>query len=244
MTAWPGSARFEFGHRLPTGQEIRHDVHHRGDGPPILILQELPGIGPETLGLADRLVAAGFSVWLPHLLGRFGRIDTIRNTVRILCVRREIDVFRHGGQSPVADWIRALVPEIAARSGRDRLGVIGMCLTGSFALPLMAEDAVAGAVASQPSLPFWPHRRKLHMSPAEVAAARAGMAAKGPALAMRYAGDPISSRAHMDALKAAFGPHLEVAEFPGRKHSLLTLDFRSEAFARTEDYFRARFGMP
>lgn len=242
MSNWTGATGFDFTGPLATGDEVTHRIYVKGDGAPIVILQELPGIGPETLELADRLIAAGFRVYLPHLLGPFGKVTTLRNTARLLCIRREFNMFARGRQSPISAWMRALVAEVSSREGGARVGVVGMCLTGSFALALMAEDAVRAAVASQPALPVF-GGGALHMSGAEVALARAGMEAKGCALAMRYADDKLVPDRLWDALKAGFGDTLETVQFPGRDHSLLTLDFHSPAYARMEAYFKARFGV-
>lgn len=249
MTDWQYDTSYKFSHLIACNTNVCHDVYVKGTGspnaPPILILQELPGIGAETYALADRLVDAGFSVYLPHLLGRLGkanRLTTIANTARLLCIRREFSIFATGRQSPIAAWMRALCADIATRSGGQKIGCIGMCLTGCFAIPLMAEDAVAGAVASQPALPIR-HKTKLHMSQSDVTSACAAMETKGPALAMRYADDKIASKQHMQALKNAFGAHLSVQEFPGSAHSLLTLDFNEDAYQHMQDYFKARFGM-
>ena len=54
------------------GHLITHDVYRRGSGAPVVLLQELPGIGQETLSLADQLVNAGFEVVMPHLFGPLG----------------------------------------------------------------------------------------------------------------------------------------------------------------------------
>ena len=59
MSDWTPDTSFEFTGPLDGGGSVTHEVHCKGDGPPIVILQELPGIGPETLALVDRLVAAG-----------------------------------------------------------------------------------------------------------------------------------------------------------------------------------------
>lgn len=244
MAAWNHDTAYPFTAPLDGGGEATHTVYVKGEGPPILILQELPGIGPETYALADRLIGAGFTVYLPHLLGRLGRanrLTTVLNTARLLCIRREFSIFLHGRQSPVAAWIRALCADISARSGDAQIGVIGMCLTGSFAIPLMAEASVTGAVASQPALPIR-HRNKLHMSATEVTAACHAMQFKGPALAMRYEADRIASAEHMQALKGAFAEHLQVREFPGSAHSLLTLDFSEAAYTAMQDYFSERLG--
>ena len=42
------------------GHLISQDNYRRGSGASVVLLQELPGIGQETLSLADELVNAGF----------------------------------------------------------------------------------------------------------------------------------------------------------------------------------------
>lgn len=230
---------------------INHPVHSRGDGPPILILQELPGIGRETFDLADLLIENGFKVYLPDLFGTFGQTErgALKNLRRLICIRHEFQVWRTGRQSSIANWMRKLCAEIQTREDGQRLGVIGMCLTGSFAIPLMAEDAVQAAVASQPSVPKPILFDRLHMSPSEVDRACRAMETKGTALAMRYKNDKISTAAQMQTLKSAFGPHLEVEEYDdppghtGNPHALLTLHPLPEAFDRTLEYFKDRFGL-
>ncbi|MEX0285864.1 MAG: dienelactone hydrolase family protein [Paracoccaceae bacterium] len=236
------NATFTFTARMSNGRDAAHEVYVKGDGPPILLMQELPGIGPETLALVDRLVAAGFRVYLPHFLGTFGKVTMMRNTIRVLCVRREINVFLKGRQSPFADWFRALARHIRERDAAKGVGVIGMCLTGSFALTLMADDAVLGGVASQPALPIM-SRGRLHMSDQDIAAARAGMAEKGPGLAMRFKGDKLVKDDLWAAIERAFGEDLETVQFDGDDHSLLTIDFHQPAYDRVEAYFRERFAL-
>ncbi|NVO57265.1 dienelactone hydrolase family protein [Rhodobacteraceae bacterium B1Z28] len=239
---WTHETVFPFTAPLTTGHETTHDVYVGGDGPPIMIMQELPGIGPETLELAQRLNASGFRIYLPHLFGTFGETETGKNFARLFCVRREFNIFARGKQSPVAGWMRALAREIKTREDSAGVGVIGMCLTGSFALTLMAEDAVLGGVASQPALPILGGDR-LHMSKQDIGEASLGMAAKGPGLAMRFAEDKMSPERLMQSLENAFGGLLQTAEFPGKGHSLLTLDFHDPAYQRVDAYFKARFDM-
>ncbi|MDQ2092349.1 dienelactone hydrolase family protein [Marimonas arenosa] len=242
MTDWPHHNKFAFTGPLHGGGRTTHDVYVKGDGPPVLILQELPGIGPQTLSLADRLAARGFRVYLAHFLGPFGRLSFFGNTCRVLCIRREFHIFARGRESPIGAWFRALVAEVSARENGARVGVIGMCLTGEFALALMSEPSVAGGVASQPSLPVMAGDA-LHMGPDQIETARVGMAKKGPGLAMRYKGDRISTARHRTALERAFGDHLETVEFEGRKHALLTVHFHEPAYVRMEDYLAARLGL-
>jgi dienelactone hydrolase len=115
--------------------------------------RRLPGIGPETLRLADKLVSAGYRVVLPHLFGPLGRTSPA-NIVRVFCMRREFAVFARNDSSPIVDWLRALCRDVRSSAKVRGVGVIGMCLTGNFALTLMGDESVLAAVAAQPSLPF------------------------------------------------------------------------------------------
>lgn len=242
MTEFSADRVFPFSAPQSNGHTATHDVHVKGDGPPILLMQELPGIVPETLKLVERLNAAGFRVYMPHFLGPFGKFALARNTLRLLCVRREINIFRKGKQSPFADWLRALAAHIREQEGGQQVGVIGMCLTGGFALTMMADDAVLGAVASQPALPVR-SKGRLQMSEAEIAAARAGMAEKGQGLAMRFTGDKLVPDDLWSAIERAFGEDLETVEFQGDDHALLTVHFHQPAYDRVEAYFQERFGV-
>jgi len=241
MTDWEFDRKFAFSADYAGGHKATHDVYVKGDGPPILILQELPGLGPETLGLIDRLAGEGFRVYALHFLGRFGTTSTGGNFARVLCMRRAFHLFRAGAESPIAAYFRALVRHVSELEGGAGVGVIGMCLTGSFALTMMADAAVLGGVASQPALPIM-GRGKLPMSPADIEAARAGMAEKGPGLAMRYKRDIAVPDASFCAYEQAFGDDLELVEYDGRGHSLLTLHFKPDAFDRVVAYFSGRLG--
>lgn len=236
-----GFDRFDFTAPVDAG-DVTHPVYHRGEGPPIIIWQELPGIGPETIALAGKLVEAGYKVYLPHLFGPLGRTSMLGNIGRVMCMRREFHLFARAKASPVTRWMAALCAEVAAREGGAKVGTIGMCLTGNFALTLMAEPDVVAGVASQPAMPVF-GAGHLHMSEAEIAAARAGMAAKGCAIAMRYARDGLVPKAKFDAFEAAFGDGVVTHVFPGKGHSLLTLDWSDAAFATVLAYFGERMAV-
>ncbi|MCB9598142.1 MAG: dienelactone hydrolase family protein [Sandaracinaceae bacterium] len=209
------------------GHPVTHDVYWRGAGTPVVLIQELPGIGPETLRLADALVEAGHLVVLPHLFGPLGRVSTIGNTARILCMRKELTLFSQRSTSPVVDWLRALCRDVRERHDARGVGVIGMCLTGNFAFSLIADESVLAAVASQPSMPIL-SQDSLHMSDADVAASRAALDDVGPMLAFRFEKDPLCAGAKFRALDRAFNDDAErirLVTLPGRGHSVLTLDF-------------------
>jgi dienelactone hydrolase len=56
----------------------------------------------------------------------------------------------HGRTSPVTVWLRALARHEHERCGGPGVGVVGMCLTGGFALAMMVDDTVVAPVLSQP----------------------------------------------------------------------------------------------
>ena len=83
------------------GQRVTPDIYQRGSGTPVILIQELPGIGQETLALADRLVDAGHEVVMPHLFGPIGKISIGGNLVRVLCLRKEFSVLAANRSSPI-----------------------------------------------------------------------------------------------------------------------------------------------
>lgn len=248
-----GFTKRPFSAALSDGYRVRHDVYSRGEGPAtVMIIQELPGIGPETLSLADAFVARGFRVVMPHLLGPLGKISLVGNLVRVFCMRRQFSLFEKNQSSPIVDWLKALCRDEQAGDGTRRIGVVGMCLTGNFALSLIADDAVLAAVASQPSLPF-NDQDALHMSSAEIASARASIDQKGSVLALRFEGDPLCKAPKFSAIDQAFNDdaqRVEMIELPGKGHSVLTLDLikggapAQAALDRVLHYFESRLRAP
>ena len=101
-------AKSDFTSKIGDGRSVTHDVYTRGDGPPVVVIQELPGIGIETLQLADRLAAAGFRVALPHLFGPLEKTRMLGNLARVFCMRREFHLFKANQSSPIVDWLKAL----------------------------------------------------------------------------------------------------------------------------------------
>ncbi len=212
---------------LVDGKPLSHDVYTKGAGPVVLIIQELPGIGVETLRLADDLIAAGFSVVMPHLFGPLGKFSIVGNVARLFCMRREFALFARHKTSPVVAWLAALCDDTRKKHQVRGIGVIGMCLTGNFAISLMADDAVLAGVAAQPSLPlFGPDA--LHMSDQDIAEVRGALDEKGAMIAMRFKGDKACTAAKFNSLDAAFNDdrqRIRLNTLPGDKHSILTGHF-------------------
>jgi dienelactone hydrolase len=220
-----------FAASVTSGARISHDVYRRGSGAPVVIIQELPGIGPETLRLADEFVARGFAVVLPHLFGPLEKISTGGNLVRVFCMRREFSLFEAHRASPIVDWLKALCREVKAQGPHKGVGVIGMCLTGNFAISLMGDDSVLAAVSSQPSMPLM-KADELHMSASDIGDIRQRIDATAPMHAYRFAGDPMCNAAKFRAIDAAFNnegtTRIVTHTLPGKGHSVLTLDFVDE----------------
>ena len=214
------------------GHSVSHDIYHRGSGSPVVLIQELPGIGQETLALADRLVDAGHEVVMPHLFGPLGKISIGGNLARVMCMRKEFRLMASNASSPISDWLRLLCREVRDSRSVDGVGVIGMCLTGNFAITLIGDDSVLAAVASQPAMPFF-KQGALHMSETEIALSRQALEAKGPMRVLRFEDDPLSTVEKSDCIHGTFNDdgHERVKEIviSGKGHSVLTLDFVDEA---------------
>jgi len=222
-----GFEKRQFSSDAMHGEPIEYDVYEIGEGPVIVILQELPGIEAETVKFAEKIVAEGFRVVMPHLFGPLGKFAILRNMARFFCVRREINIFARNQSSPMVDWLRDLCRDAQSRYDVSGVGVIGMCLTGNFAISLMADDSVLASVASQPSLPMF-SQSSLHMSQLDVVDISAKLDQDGPMLAYRFEGDKLCKAAKFDALDKAFNQdkeRIKLTHVPGNKHAMLTAHF-------------------
>lgn len=221
-----------FSARIRSGHDVSHDVYSLGDGNKVVvIIQELPGIGQETLALADRFVARGYRVIMPHLFGPIGKTSIIGNLMLVFCMTREFKLFRRGDSSPIVDWLAALCRDIKQQYAVDGVAVIGMCLTGNFAISLMADESVLAAYASQPSLPIG-NQKGLDLSRDQTNKVKTRLEALGPMHCGRFEGDKTCTAAKFEMLDETFnGDGTERIIFhtvPGKGHSLVTLDFVDE----------------
>ena len=246
-----GYEQRQFAAPIASGEVISHDVYSRGDAAGcVVVIQELPGIGPQTISLANTLAEHGLRVVIPHLFGPLGRVSMLGNTARVFCMRKEFKLFEQNRSSPVVDWLKALCRDLLDNHGVGAVGVIGMCLTGNFAISMMADEAVLAGVASQPSMPIG-KQRALHMSQQDIDAARQRLDRHGPMLALRFAGDPMCTAEKFQAIDQAFNDDKErirLIELPGKGHSVLTLDLikggepAREALDQVIAYFTEKLG--
>ena len=105
-------------------------------GPVVLLMHELPGMSPACIQLArdlskGRESAPAINVHLPLLFsatGGSGNLNAIRG---VFCVRRELAFLRKGADESFTLYLRELVSHLAKGSSSGRVGIIGMCMTGS-----------------------------------------------------------------------------------------------------------------
>ncbi len=240
-----GFAEFAFAH-----EGIRHRVFFLGDGPPVLVTHELPGLSPAALRFGRRLAAAGFRVYLPLLFGEPAQ-DDWRGSLRHLCISREFANLAAGVSAPIVDWLRALATDVSARHGGAPVGAIGMCLTGAFVIPLILEPCVVAPVAAQPGSPFsqsfravgigrGPWMRQLNISDHDLDAAAGRASADGVSLmAVRFEKDRICPAERLDRLEGAFGSRMLRRELPGGSifrppHATLTSEYERAPDRPTE----------
>jgi dienelactone hydrolase len=198
-------------------------VYQKGSGPAVVIIHEMPGLHPEVVRFADRVAAAGMTVYLPSLFGEPGREVSngyaAKEMLKGICVRREFITWSTGRTSPIVDWLRALARKAHEECGGKGVGAIGMCFTGGFALAMMTDPAVVAPVLSQPSLPLCmgPGGAKraggIDISPADLAAANARLESEDlTVLGLRFHDDPLVPKERFDALERELGARFERIE--------------------------------
>lgn len=213
-------------------------VYRIGTGPTVVVLSEMPGITPSLLTFARTVAARGMSVTIPHLFGRDGEPASNKaflRTFREVCVSREFTLFATGSSSRITQWLNELARHEHERCGGPGVGVIGMCLTGGFALAMMVDPVVVAPVLSQPSLPIGrseKKRRDIALSEEQKAAVVARAANGVCVMGARFTNDKLSPAdrfAHLrDVLGDAFiGVEIDSSEsnswgYPLDAHSVFT----------------------
>lgn len=223
-----------------------------GDGPPILVLAEMPGITPSVAAFARRLVAEGYSVYMPHLFGDPGApisAGAFLKAIGPACVSRQFAALATGVTAPVTHWLRDLMRRAVAERDAPGAGVIGMCFTGGFALGMLMDPELLAPVLSQPSLPLGltaKHRADLGLDAGDLKDVKRRVESEDiEILGMRFTGDKLCPGVRFDTLSETFGDkfiRVEIDSSPGnafgiRKaaHSVVTEDLVDEPGHPTHD---------
>lgn len=224
-----------------------------GSGALVVLLHEIPNATPETFDLGLKLVKEGFRVHIPILFGTPNAPFSKRSAVKEMalgCIKREFAVFASERSSPVVEWLRALCNDLLSKHSQERIGMIGMCFTGNFALGLIAEDWMKAPILSQPSLPYairGKYKSGLHVSPETCK--RAKERDDLEILGLRFTYDWMCPKSRFQHLKEEFGEAFKGIEIdsspfnthriPVTAHSVLTLDLVDKEGHPTHDAWLA-----
>jgi len=238
-------------------------VYRRGNGPAVIVIHEVPGLHPLVIRFADRVAAAGMTVFLPSLFGEPGRPVTngymFSVLLKAMCIQREFNIWSSGRSSPIVEWLRALARKAHAECGGKGVGAVGMCFTGGYALAMMTEPSVVAPVLSQPSMPAAIGAERsagIDASPEEVGCARQRFRNEGLSMiGMRFKSDKGVPDARFATYRREFGDNFEAIELEDKDaapssrapHSVLTIHMREDgptkaAEQRVISFFKERTG--
>lgn len=225
---------FEFTH---AGAQKR--VYRKGEGSAVVVMHEVPGITAEVARFARNVASAGMTVFMPRLFGRVGAKTNAAERMWQLgrvCISREFACLAENRASPITDWLRVLAKHAYDEVGGRGVGVVGMCVTGNFALTMTLDPWVIAPVLGHPSFPLPITRAKaaaVHATPEVMANARRRIDEEGLRfLGVRFHGDAMFCRAaRFETLRRELGDGFEGIELPAKSakpaleppHSVLTI---------------------
>jgi dienelactone hydrolase len=228
-----------------TAATLTRDTYRKGVGPIVVVVHEIPGITPAVERFANDVVAAGFTVVMPDLVGTPGRDVSGRylaSSMLKVCISREFTNMALQKTSPIISWLRALARSLHQEVGGKGVGAVGMCFSGGFALGMMVDDIMVAPVLSQPSLPFAVGKARaadLNLSPddAVVIAERAAQGCE--VLGLRFDKDKLVGD-RFSALRTLLGDAFIAVEIPSQSpkdHSVLTEQRDEESVQRVLQFF-------
>ncbi|MHB1130315.1 MAG: dienelactone hydrolase family protein [Ilumatobacteraceae bacterium] len=231
-----------------TSAEIAHATYQRGTGPGVVVVHEIPGITPSVVRFANDVVAAGFTVVMPLLVGEAGRAPKgtyMGASLSKVCISHEFTTMAMGHTSPVVAWLRALANHLHRQVGGVGVGAVGMCFSGGFALGMMVDDVVVAPVVAQPSLPFSFGKARganLGLSPEDEIMVAQRALAGCQVLGLQFDQDKLVGT-RFDSLRTLIGDAFIAVEFPSaakNDHSVLTEQRQEEGVAKVIDFLRQK----
>ncbi|MEO1435792.1 MAG: dienelactone hydrolase family protein [Bacteroidota bacterium] len=197
-------------------QKIKKRVFVSGEGPPVIVIHELPGMILECVSFAEKLRDEGFTVYLPLLFGRPNmKVEPTFTWLRypiMMCIRRELYLFKKQTTSPIMDWLRSLSQHVNQKHQLDRVGAIGMCMTGGFVVPMMLDDFLQAPVMSQPAFPTG--HDDFGVDQSVIKAVQQRCEAGAQIKTYRFSEDPVSKPEKIKAYQETFGDALLYEELP------------------------------
>jgi len=235
-------------HDLFSAAGFTRDVYRKGTGPAVVVVHEIPGLTPAVMRFAEEVVAAGFTVAMPLLVGEVGREPDSKYmaaSMSKVCVSREFTTMAMRKTSPIISWLRALAKQLHREVGGKGVGAVGMCFSGGFALGMMLDDVMVAPVLSQPSLPFAFGKARagdLNLSPDDQLAVQRRAVEGCQVLGLRYTGDRLVGN-RFDSLRKLLGEQFIAVEFASTAksdHSVLTEQRQEDGVRRVVDFLREK----
>ena len=235
-------------HSTFTHDDVSHETYRKGSGPAVVVVHEIPGITPKVLEFAERVVAQGFTVVMPLLVGEVGREPSggyTASSMRKICISREFTTMAMRKTSPIISWLRALARQIHSEVGGVGVGAVGMCFSGGFALGMMVDDIMVAPVLSQPSMPFAVGSRRsgdLNLSPSDEARIVERAQAGCQVLGLRFTGDKLVGT-RFNSLRELLGDAFVAVEFESstkQDHSVLTEQIQEEVVVRVLEFLKLK----
>lgn len=232
-----------------TAAGYTRDTYRRGSGPAVIVVHEIPGITPKVTQFANDVVAAGFTVVMPSLVGTPGKDITVPYGIASMgkvCISKEFTHWALNQTSPIIGWLRALARSLHLELGGPGVGAIGMCFSGGFALGMMVDDVMVAPVLSQPSMPFaigkGPRLGDLNLSPddRQVIAQRAADGCQ--VLGLRFTGDKLVGT-RFASLRELLGDAFIAVELPSsspKDHSVLTEQRDEASVTKVIEFLQAK----
>ncbi|NND74736.1 MAG: dienelactone hydrolase [Ilumatobacter sp.] len=228
-----------------TAAGMTFPTFRRGDGPAVIVIHEIPGVTPLVTAFANDVVARGFTVVMPSLVGTPGkapnRLYEFTSLAKI-CISREFATLAMNKTSPVVAWLRALARNVHAEVGGPGVGAVGMCFSGGFALGMMVDELMVAPVLSQPSLPLpvgSSRGANIGLSPDDEAAVVERASHGCQVLGLRFTDDTFVGD-RFSTLRDRLGDAFIAVELPSAKktdHSVLTEQRDEASVQRVLDFF-------
>ena len=209
---------------------VTRPVYRGGSGPGVVVVHEIPGITPLVADFGRRLVAAGFTVAMPSLVGEPGRAMSggyVAKSFSQVCISREFTSWALDKTSPIIAWLRALARDLHEQAGGLGVGAVGMCFSGGFALAMAVDDDLLAPVLSQPSFPLplgKARSRALGLSDADLARVKQRVATENLCvLGMRFSKDRAVPDARWGRYREELGDNfiaVDIDSSPGNPHGI------------------------